>query len=389
MTRSCQTPCAAERAAARQARGATMVEIGFIIGIMGLLVLMFADQYTGRLLLLGHEHRIDGVVRDVTSLADASRAYAMRHFGTWPKNSTGRVDIDELEPYLDAVPETRFPDVCQGSCDDWDYRLVGWDRAAKAETRIANRADDLLIRFRIEGTERLARHIASRIPFGHYACVTSEGKCLDQYDLEARLLSGRRADGNNAFVRVLGENRVVRMDDGELWGMRRVTQTVQDRTLTQVDGTGLDLKAHEIHLGAFGTSSGAAASTLHLLDRSSPSAAAEVRFVLRDGRGRRHLLRFGLDSSTDQPYVEARAIVSADLTGGVPLRLVHRPAISGEGNSTPASWDLQMAERSADQCTQGIHDRICAFERDLAGRKTLFTTAPSADSACRALPTCP
>ena len=62
--------------------GFTLLEMGLVIAILGLLAYLIADFHVNQLKLRAAERRIDGVVRDVRSIVDASLAWAATIWGT-------------------------------------------------------------------------------------------------------------------------------------------------------------------------------------------------------------------------------------------------------------------------------------------------------------------
>ena len=236
--------------------GFTLIEMGLVIGLIGLIVLFMADFYSQQLKLKTDEHRIDGVVRDVWSIVDASRAWAARNAGDWPNDenaTTPLVSINQLvqRGYLRAVPETRFPSDCGASgCDD--YTLIGWNRSTAATTNSSLLADDLLIRFSIPGGAGgyRAERIASRIPLGYASHVQG-----DEYMIEARLIRGGATAGGLDYVRLLNEDRTVEFSDGDLQGIRRIARETQMGGGGNVSGTGISMDTDALSMGVFGSSS--------------------------------------------------------------------------------------------------------------------------------------
>ena len=208
----------------RHRAGFTLIEMGFVIALLGLLAYLIADFHVNQLQLRNAERRADGAVRDVRAIIDASLAWAATdEHGRWPHDDLdNRIDLalvreDGLVPRL---PQNRYRD-CPAGC--LDYTLTGWDRDATrvggllgdyqdtytdAITAAAANPEDLIVRFTMPGERAFA--IAAQLPQGSAVPVepdptnpTPAGVTV--YRVEARVLRG----GTSRFVLLNNEGRAV------------------------------------------------------------------------------------------------------------------------------------------------------------------------------------
>ena len=199
--------------------GFTLLEMGMVIALLGLLAYLVADFHVNQLNLRNAERRADGVVRDVGVLIDASLAWAAADEDQrWPHDSTGAIDIERLRAsgLLADLPRNRYfkcPEGCQ------DYTLVGWDRDATIGGRFGayrtsyidpaghdDNPEDLVVRFTMPGS--YAYTIAGQLPQGVAQLVVPdppEPDAPDIYQVETRVLRG----GTGRFVLLNNEGRPV------------------------------------------------------------------------------------------------------------------------------------------------------------------------------------
>ena len=208
----------------RAAAGFTLLEMGFVIALLGVVAYMVADFHITQINLRNAERRADGVVQDVRSIIDASLAWAAADpRGRWPYNTLdSQIDIAELQDHglLAQLPRNRYYECGADGCED--YELTGWDRhATNSDGDLGDYEDtytnvladldanpeDLIVRFTVPGTHAYA--IASRLPQGTVRPLRAAGADPDaepeEYRVEARVLYG----GSNRFVLLNNEGRAV------------------------------------------------------------------------------------------------------------------------------------------------------------------------------------
>ena len=234
-------------ARARGARGYTLIELALVIGILGIVVLAVTDFYLSQLSLDRANRRVEGVVRDVQSILDASVYWQEENMGLWPNEDTIKIDIEALveSGYLRAIPPNRYR-LCSGGCGD--YYMTGWDRDAHPGPPLRGDyerdpmdANDLVIRFNVWGPGD-ARLIASQLPQAEVLPPTAAQQDTDERTVEARLLK-ERASGQ--FVRLRNEGRPVVFSDaaGDLQGVAAITVSSMhdDGDLDEATGPGIRL----------------------------------------------------------------------------------------------------------------------------------------------------
>lgn len=195
--------------------------MGLVIAILGLLAYLIADFHVNQLKLRAAERRIDGVVRDVRSIVDASLAWAATSpEGRWPHDLLKNREIDIAllrdDGLLAVLPSNRYLR-CPGrnpGQDDEDqcqpYTLIGWDRgdpgrdggyrsAYHPTAGDPRNPEDLVIRFTMPGTHAPA--VAAQLPQG--AAQLEAPAVPDIYRVEARVLQG----GSTRFVLLNNEGR--------------------------------------------------------------------------------------------------------------------------------------------------------------------------------------
>ena len=198
-------------ARARGARGYTLIELALVIGILGIVALAVTDFYLSQLSLDRANRRVEGVVRDVQLILDASVYWKEENMGLWPNQDPTKIDIEALVEYgyLRAIPPNRYR-LCSGGCGD--YEMTGWDRnfypgppRRGGEVDDPMAADDLVINFRVWGPGD-ARLIASQLPQAEVLPPTAAQQGTDERTVKARLL-GDVASAQ--FVRLHNERRPV------------------------------------------------------------------------------------------------------------------------------------------------------------------------------------
>ena len=216
----------------QRAAGYTLIEVGLVVLLLGLVSVMVADYYVNQLRLDKDNRRISGTVRDMQTLVDASVLWA-EAFGRWP-NDADVIDLDALiaAGFLTEVtrPRNRYAECadCEG------YGLAGWDRDVVGQdgkgdyTSLASAAEDLVVR--VQTNRRTdAELIASQLPLGH---VTETDTGV--YEIEARIFGGSVPTGE--FVRVRNEDRPVvfaadnlshNVQGGDLQRVGRITASEQ------------------------------------------------------------------------------------------------------------------------------------------------------------------
>ena len=225
--------------------GFTLLEMGLVIAILGLLAVLIADFHINQLNLRTAERRIDGVVRDVRTIVDASLAWAATNpDGRWPHNVSGdrAIGIDRLseDKLLTALPSNRYlrcPGRNPGQPDADEcqpYTLIGWDRgdrvrdgayrlAYSANAADPNNPEDLVVRFTMPGSH--AHTVAAQLPQG--TAWLDDPDVPDIYRVEARILQG----GSTRFVLLNNEGRAVIFSPnpdaatsgaGSLYNVRRI-----------------------------------------------------------------------------------------------------------------------------------------------------------------------
>ena len=229
----------------RHQRGFTLIEVGLVISVLGLVAVLVSDFYITQLNLRYANQRADGAVRDMQAIIDSALAWREgSNLGLWPNDVT-RITIDQLrtDGYLPAIPDNRYAG-CPGASACGGYSLAGWDRDAGASgnggyTDDPMDADDLVVRVDVWGADD-AHSIASQLPLG---TAFQRGTGQQRYRIEARLTyDGAR----NRFVRLRNEGRALAfgevLDDmdeplplGDLRGVARIAW--QRDVPTNADGT--------------------------------------------------------------------------------------------------------------------------------------------------------
>jgi len=234
---------------ARRRGGYTLIELALVIGILGLLALAVTDFYLGQLNLDQANRRVDGAVRDVQTILDASVHWKEANmFSHWPSDAA-TIEIDPLidDGFLAVIPANRY-DQCAGGCGD--YTLAGWDRDANPTPPTGDYvddpmdADDLVIQFNVWG-EGDARLIASQLPHGRVLAPTAIQQGTSERTVEARAVAGV---ASGQFVRINNEIRPVRFTAGDLQGVTSITSEYHDGQ-TPATGPGLVLDAFETQVG--------------------------------------------------------------------------------------------------------------------------------------------
>ena len=226
---------------ARGARGYTLIELALVIGILGIVVLAVTDFYLSQLSLDRANRRVEGVVRDVQSILDASVYWKEENMGLWPNQDPTKIDIEALVEYgyLRAIPPNRYR-LCPGGCGD--YEMTGWDRNFYPGPPPRGRelddpmAHDLVINFRVWGPGD-ARLIASQLPQAEVLPPTAAQQGTDERTVKARLL---KDVASGQFVRLRNEGRQVVFSDaaGDLKGVAAITVSSMHDDDRHLEATG-------------------------------------------------------------------------------------------------------------------------------------------------------
>ena len=344
--------------------GFTLIEMSLTIGIAALVLLFVAEQMILRWHLDEEDDQMAGVVRDVWGLADVVTLWASDNGNVWP-NKTGVISIDQLvtDGLLRSIPPTRYAKDCGSSCDRWEYRLMGWDRdGSPRETTNAQKADDLLIRFRVAGSRRRADAIAARIPLGH---VQSAG--ADQYDIEARLFRGGAMAGATAFVRLRGQANPVEFATGDIQGLDKVVRSMQRGDGSDHAFTGLGWDTQRLTVGAYGAETDSSHAAVRFGTDTDPRKT-HVSWHLKsaaDGQPAHQLaLSVVQPGGVQGPALRATQHgTSSEQAGYTPFQFYYRPEqrSGGELNlvEKPAIWDAKFSDREGHA---SLHDRLCRLE---------------------------
>ncbi|MYD96391.1 MAG: type II secretion system protein [Gammaproteobacteria bacterium] len=237
-----------EAARSKATRGYTLIELALVVGVLGLLAIAITDFYLGQLNQDRANRRIDGTVRDVHTILDASVQWKETNvFGHWPS------DIHEIltDPLVDDgnlpfIPQVRYFE-CPMGCGD--YEITGWDRDAHPTPPRGDYvedpmdANDLVIRFNVWGTGD-ARLIASQLPNG--MVLPPQGGQVDTVErtIEARLTEDVAA---GQYIRVRNELRpvvfghVAGEPSGDLQGVASITVGTHNGSAT-AQGPGIRLR---------------------------------------------------------------------------------------------------------------------------------------------------
>ena len=225
-------PCERIAPVPRRASGYTLIEVGLVVLLLGLVSVMVADYYVNQLRLDKDNRRVSGTVSDMRTLIDASVLWA-EAFGRWP-NDANVIDLEALiaAGFLTEVtrPRNRYAECAD--CED--YALAGWDRdvvgaGGKGDyTSLASDAEDLVVR--VQTPRRAdADLIAGQLPLGH-AAQTDSGV----YEIEARVFEGIVRTGDFVLVRnenrpvvFAAENRSHNVQGGDLQRVGRITSGKQ------------------------------------------------------------------------------------------------------------------------------------------------------------------
>ena len=236
-------------AASANAGGYTLIELALVVGVLGLLAIAITDFYLGQLNLDRANRRIEGTVRDVQTILDASVQWKETDvFHHWPS------DVDEIltDPLVDRgnlpfIPKVRYFE-CPMGCGE--YEITGWDRDANPTLPQTGDyvedpldADDLVIRFNVWGTGD-ARLIASQLPNG--MVLPPQG---DQIDTAERTIEARLTEdvAGGQYIRVRNELRPVVFGhvggepSGDLQGVASITVGTHNGPST-AQGPGIRLR---------------------------------------------------------------------------------------------------------------------------------------------------
>lgn len=230
-------------------RGYTLIELALVVGVLGLLAVAITDFYLAQLNLDRANRRVEGTVRDVQTILNASVLWKEQDtlFSHWP-NDMAVILTDPLvdDGFLPFIPEVRYIG-CPMGCGE--YELIGWDRDAHPLLPEPGDyvddpmdADDLVIRFNVWGLGD-ARLIASQLPHGMVLPPSGGQQDNDERTIEARLTEDI-ASGQYLRLRnevrpvVFGGNKVTGEPEGNLQGVALVTHEAQ-ADLTNPTGPGM------------------------------------------------------------------------------------------------------------------------------------------------------
>jgi len=179
-----------------RAKGYTLVEVGLVIGLMGLLAVAVADHYLSQIKFERSDQRVEGAVSDVRSIIDAAILWRESHLPSlWP-NEANAIDAGPLvdDGFLPFLPPNRYRYFeCEsgGGCSNYD--LTGWDRGVvggppPGYTEDPLEAEDLVVQFNVWGLGE-AKLVASQLPFGRVLDQEAGQLGSEAYTVETRVLS--------------------------------------------------------------------------------------------------------------------------------------------------------------------------------------------------------
>ena len=206
------------RRGAAKTGGFTLIEVGLVIVLLGVVALLISEFYVSQLSLGRESRRVAGTVLDIQTVITAA-VLREEAFGTWPNDpTTNEIDIASLviDGFLtDAtLPRNRYADCANCA----DYLIQGWDRDAVGVgigdyTIDPTVADDLVVQVEVP-TLSDAQAIAAQLPQGHVpglaAAVAAGNVLAPPFVVEARVYPGGIASGE--FVLVRNERRAVVFD---------------------------------------------------------------------------------------------------------------------------------------------------------------------------------
>ncbi len=200
----------------RRASGFTLIEVGLVVGLLSVIAILVANYYVNSLSIRHAERRVEGAVRDVRAIVNASIAWKESNvFGYWP-NDLNAITIMQLQEdgYLSDLPANRFL-VC-GANDCGPYVLLGWDRDPGGTppgdyTDDFMEAEDLVVRFHVWGRDAVS--IAAQLPLGRATKLPGAG---EEHVVEVRVTREGVAE---RFVRLRNEGRELVFAQGEVGGV--------------------------------------------------------------------------------------------------------------------------------------------------------------------------
>ncbi len=248
-------------------RGFTLLEMGFVVGVVGIIILFTANLSSTQHRLQSGEHRADMVVQDVLDIMEATWAWSVDHSTVasgwqWPyDSSTTLIDMDQLETdlYLYHPRTTRYRERCEptNACAQWDYEFRGWDRdgttAIAKLTDDPTKADDLVIKFIIAEERRIVDSIVARIPYGRIESTGTNNAGTPQaytiYNIEARLFkenspitTGSQFVGvSSGNITTVPSSTSITFDDGDMQGIRWMSREILDSGIGREDEPGTPL----------------------------------------------------------------------------------------------------------------------------------------------------
>ncbi len=193
--------------------GYTLVEVGLVIGLMGLLAVTVADHYLSQLRYDRSHNRVEGTVADVRSIIDAAILWRESHLPSlWP-HEANVIDAKPLvdDGYLPFLPPNRYRYFeCGNAPACTEFELTGWDRSMPGGpppdyTDDPLEAEDLVVQFNVWGLAE-AKLIASQLPVGRVLAQVGNQLGTEAHTVEARILIGSLGGD---YVRITGESRPV------------------------------------------------------------------------------------------------------------------------------------------------------------------------------------
>ena len=179
-----------------RAAGYTLIEVGLVIGLMGILAVAVADHYLSQLRFERSDSRVEGAVSDVRSIIDAAILWRESQLPSlWP-NEADAIDAQPLvdDGFLPFLPPNRYRlTECGTPSGCVEYDLTGWDRGMEGGppagyTDDPLEAEDLVVQFNVWGLGE-AKLIASQLPFGRVLDQEAGQLGSEAYTVEARVLS--------------------------------------------------------------------------------------------------------------------------------------------------------------------------------------------------------